>query len=114
LKPEFINRIDEIIIFNPLDEKVINEIIWKSLNELAERLKGEDIYVQFENSLLTKVRQEGYDSTYGARPIKRYIQKHIENYLANKILSNDIKKNIPYKVYLDKNKKVTIMEAKKN
>jgi ATP-dependent Clp protease ATP-binding subunit ClpB len=114
LKPEFINRIDEIIIFNALDEKVINEIIHKLLNELGERLKAEDIYVQFEDSLLTKIRQEGYDATYGARPIKRYIQKHIENYLANEILSNNLKKNKPYKVYLDKNKKVTIMEAKKN
>jgi ATP-dependent Clp protease ATP-binding subunit ClpB len=114
LKPEFINRIDEIVIFNALDEKVINEIILKSLNELAQRLKNEDIYVNFDESLLTKIRQEGYDATYGARPIKRYIQKHIENYLANQILTNIIKKNKTYRVYLDKNKKISIMEAKKN
>jgi ATP-dependent Clp protease ATP-binding subunit ClpB len=114
LKPEFINRIDEIIIFNALDEKIINEIIIKLLDELTERLKNEDIYVEFEDSLLTKIRQEGYDPTYGARPIKRYIQKHIENYLANEILANNIKKNKHYKMYLDKNKRVTVMETKKN
>jgi ATP-dependent Clp protease ATP-binding subunit ClpB len=114
LKPEFINRIDEIVIFNSLDEKVINEIILKLLNELSDRLKAEDIYVQFEDSLLTKIRQEGYDPTYGARPIKRYIQKQIENSLANEILANNIKKNKPYKVYLDKNHRVAVMEVKKN
>lgn len=114
LKPEFINRIDEIIIFNSLDEKAINEIILKTLDNLSERLRGEDIYVQFEDSLLSKIRQEGYDPVYGARPIKRYVQKHIENYLTNEILNNHLKKNKPYKVYLDKDKKVAIMEPKKN
>jgi ATP-dependent Clp protease ATP-binding subunit ClpB len=114
LKPEFINRIDEIIIFNSLNDKVINEIIIKLLNDLSERLKGEDINVIFDESLLLKIRQEGYDPTYGARPIKRYIQKHIENYLANEILANNLKKNKSYKVYLDKNKKISVMESKKN
>jgi ATP-dependent Clp protease ATP-binding subunit ClpB len=114
LKPEFINRIDEIIVFNGLDEKVINEIILKSLNELADRLKNEDIYVTFDDSLLSKIRQESYDPTYGARPIKRYIQKHIENYLANEILANKLKKNKNYKIYLDKNKNIAIIESKKN
>jgi ATP-dependent Clp protease ATP-binding subunit ClpB len=114
LKPEFINRIDEIVIFNSLSEKIINEIVIKLLNDLSERLKGEDINVIFDESLLTKIRQEGYDPSYGARPIKRYIQKHIENYLANEIMTNNVKKNKLYKVYLDKNKHISLMEAKKN
>jgi ATP-dependent Clp protease ATP-binding subunit ClpB len=114
LKPEFINRIDEIVIFNPLDEKIINEIIIKLLEELAIRLKNDDIYVIFDDSLITKIRQEGYDATYGARPIKRYIQKYIENFLANEILTNKISKNKKYRIYLDKNKRITLMEAKKN
>jgi ATP-dependent Clp protease ATP-binding subunit ClpB len=114
LKPEFINRIDEIVIFNSLDEKVINEIIVKLLEELTHRLKNDDIDVIFDDSLIAKIRQEAYDSTYGARPIKRYIQKHIENYLANEILANKIQKNKKYKIYLDKNKRIALMEAKKN
>jgi ATP-dependent Clp protease ATP-binding subunit ClpB len=114
LRPEFINRIDEIIIFNSLNEKVINEIIEKLLNDLSNRLKLEDIRIIFDDSLITKIRQEGYDATYGARPIKRYIQKYIENYLANEILANRIKKNKTYKIYLDKNKKISIMDDRKN
>jgi ATP-dependent Clp protease ATP-binding subunit ClpB len=114
LRPEFINRIDEVIVFNSLNENVIDEIIEKLLDDLSKRLKTSDINVSFDESLITKVRKEAYDLNYGARPIKRYIQKHLENYLASKIVSNELIKNKPYKVYIDKNKNIAIMENKKN
>jgi ATP-dependent Clp protease ATP-binding subunit ClpB len=114
LKPEFINRIDEIVVFNSLTDEVIKQIIIKLLDDLSMRLKSEDYIVHFDESLITKIKQEGYDPTYGARPIKRYLQKHIENFLANAIIANEIVKNKPYKIYIDKNKKINIMENKKN
>jgi ATP-dependent Clp protease ATP-binding subunit ClpB len=114
LRPEFINRIDEIIIFNPLDENTITQIITKQLDELSDRLKAEDIEIIFDETILTKIRKEGYDYSYGARPIKRYIQKYIENYLANGILAKKIKKEHRYRAYIDKSKNITFIDDKKN
>jgi ATP-dependent Clp protease ATP-binding subunit ClpB len=114
LKPEFLNRIDEVVIFNSLSEDVVLEIVKKLLNDLAIRLKQDDIIIRFDTSIINKVKQEGFDYVYGARPIKRYIQKNIENYLASEILNNKIKKNKDYELSLDKNKKIIIHEYKKN
>jgi ATP-dependent Clp protease ATP-binding subunit ClpB len=114
LKPEFINRIDELIVFNALNDGTIHEIIQKMLEELSQRLKGEDINVTFDENLYTKIKKEGYDINYGARPIKRYIQKHLENFLAEEILSNQLKKNKSYRVALDKDKKIVISENHKH
>ncbi|GHU47967.1 hypothetical protein FACS1894218_3610 [Bacilli bacterium] len=114
LRPEFINRIDEIILFNPLSSVTINKIVIKLLDDLSARLKSEDIVLMFDNSLIDKIKKEGYDPNYGARPLKRYIQKHIENYLAGEILSNRLKKNVAYHLVLDKNNKIMVNERKKN
>jgi ATP-dependent Clp protease ATP-binding subunit ClpB len=114
LRPEFLNRIDEIVVFNTLTDEVVTQIIAKLLNDLSIRLKNEDYFIHFDDSLINKIKQEGYDATYGARPIKRYLQKHIENFLANTIIANEIIKNKPYKIYIDKNKRINIMENKKN
>lgn len=114
LKPEFLNRIDEVITFNALGDVTIIGIVKKLLNDLAIRLKQDDILIKFDNSIINKIKQEGYDYVYGARPIKRYIQKNIENYLASEILNNKIKKNKEYELYLDKNKSINVSEYKKN
>ncbi|GHU34513.1 hypothetical protein FACS1894166_12050 [Bacilli bacterium] len=114
LRPEFINRIDEIILFNPLSNETINKIIIKLLDDLAVRLKVEDLHVMFDDAIIAKIKKEGYDANYGARPLKRYIQKHIENYLASEILGNKLKKNAVYHLSLDKNNKIAIVEKKKN
>jgi ATP-dependent Clp protease ATP-binding subunit ClpB len=114
LRPEFINRIDEIVIFNSLSEEVVAQIIQKQLDELSLRLKAEDINIKFDQTILTKINKEAYDYSYGARPIKRYIQKYIENYLAGEILSKKIKKEHRYKAYIDKAKKIRFTEDQKN
>ena len=90
-KPEFLNRIDDIIFFNSLDNSVVNKISKKFIDELAERLQKKEIYLSISQKALEQISQEGFDVTYGARPLKRYIQNNIENPLAMKIISNEIK-----------------------
>ena len=90
-KPEFLNRIDDIIFFNSLDNSVVNKISKKFIDELAERLQKKEIYLSISQKALEQISQEGFDATYGARPLKRYIQNNIENPLAMKIISNEIK-----------------------
>ncbi len=104
LRPEFINRIDEIVVFNKLSENVIEKVVQKSLDELSNRLKQQDIIVAFDKSTISKIKKESYEPLYGARPIKRYVQKNIENFLANEIVQNKIKKNQQYNMKVVDNK----------
>lgn len=89
-KPEFINRIDEIIIFNPLEQSVIAQIAQKFIYELNERLEAQELNLKVSEAALDKIVKEGYDRQYGARPLKRYIQKNVETPLAKKILGDDL------------------------
>ena len=104
MKKEFINRIDEIIIFNKLDKKIIDQIIEKLLNELTERLANQDIIIKYDNLIVDFINKKAYDPIFGARPIKRYIQKEIENLIAKNIISNDIVRNKPVKLIIEKDK----------
>ncbi len=92
-KPEFINRIDEIIIFNPLDREMIRKVALKFLNIFKNRLKESDIDLTVTDKALDKIVECGFDETYGARPMKRHIQREIESLAAKYILENyDVKK----------------------
>ena len=102
MKKEFINRIDEIICFNPLNEQIVNEIVKKLVNDLSQRLLQQDYNVSFDDTICNYIGKNSYDSVYGARPIKRYIQREIENLLASKILSGEILKDKQYQVSVDK------------
>ena len=93
-KPEFINRIDEIIVFNPLDEQVINKIIDKFLKELQVRLNTQNISLNVSESAKNAIKEIGYDVKYGARPLKRTIQKYIETPIAKEILKGKIDSEI--------------------
>lgn len=90
-KPEFINRVDEIIMFNSLDEDVILKIIDKFINELDKRLERQDISVELTSEAKKVIIENGYDFQYGARPIKRFIQQHIETLIAKAIVRDEIK-----------------------
>ncbi|HEY8445284.1 MAG TPA: ATP-dependent chaperone ClpB [Bacilli bacterium] len=90
-KPEFLNRIDEIIKFNSLDEFVIVEIAKKFIDELKERLREKYININVTEDALYYIATAGYDEVYGARPLKRYIQNYVETPIAQKIISNDFK-----------------------
>ena len=114
LKKEFINRIDEIVCFNSLSPEVINQIIDKLLNDLSVRLAAQDIYVSFEKDVKQYIQKNAYDPVFGARPIKRFIQKQIENLIAKAIVDNEIKKDKHYIVKLVDGKKLTIDSQKPN
>ena len=96
-KPEFLNRIDEIIIFNPLSKDVCIKIVDKMLNQLKDRLSENKIQVEFTSSLKQHIIDSAFSYEYGARPIKRFISKNIETLLASKIIAEEI---IPLNNYI--------------
>ncbi len=96
-KPEFLNRIDEIIVFNPLTKDIQTKIVNKMLHELDIRLISQDIHITYTDSLKQYVLNQAFDISYGARPLKRFIQKYIETYIAEQIIKSNI---IPEKEYV--------------
>lgn len=112
LKPEFINRIDNIVTFNALPKSTVKEIINNRLNELIERVNKEtDINITFSDEVINKVLEDAYDVNYGARPIKRYIEKHIETFIARNILMNTMDVDKKYTVDY-KNREFVITNSK--
>lgn len=91
-RPEFLNRVDDIIVFNKLTQEEIKEIAGKLLENLKARLKAVDIDAEFTDQAVTEISNEGYDNTYGARPLRRAITSKIEDALSEKLLENEIKK----------------------
>lgn len=91
-KPELLNRIDEIVMFNSLDHEVVYQIIDKFIALLAKRLSEQKITVQVSQKAKEKIAQEGFDMTFGARPLKRFIQSHIETLIARNLISGVIQK----------------------
>ena len=91
-RPEFLNRVDDIIVFNKLTQEEIKEIAGKLLENLKARLKAVDIDAEFTDQAVTEISNEGYDDTYGARPLRRAITSKIEDALSEKMLENEIKK----------------------
>ena len=90
-RPEFLNRVDEIIVFHPLNREEIKRIGTLMLNETAKRLEQNNIKVFFTEEVKDYLAEKGYDKTYGARPLKRTIQEQIEDKLAEAMLDNTIK-----------------------
>ena len=89
-RPEFINRIDEIIVFNPLKKDVVGEIVDKLIKELNNRLAGNYLHVEITPDVRNKIIEEAFDPRYGARPIKRYITKNVENLIAHTIIGSKL------------------------
>ena len=92
-KPEFLNRIDEIVMFNSLDSSVVYKIIDKFIHELEVRLEEKKITLEVTDAAENRIAQDAFDATFGARPIKRYIQSHIETMLAREIIKGTIHAN---------------------
>ena len=90
-KPEFLNRIDDIIIFKSLSLDSVKDIVKQLLKDTQEKLKDKYIKLEFTNDVIDYLAVNSYDPHYGARPLKRFIQKEIETELAKKVLSNEIK-----------------------
>ena len=91
--PEFLNRIDEIVVFNELEKKEIQSIVKIEINKFIKRLDEIDYKIKIDSKAINFIAQKGYDKEFGARPVKRAIQKYIENEIAKRIVNNEVKKN---------------------
>ena len=90
-RPEFLNRVDELIVFHPLDEENILRIAGLMVGSVAQRLKERGIALSWDDNVLQYLAKEGFDPTYGARPLRRAIQRMVEDDLSEEILSGRIK-----------------------
>ena len=103
-KPEFINRIDEIIIFKSLSKEVVYDILDKIILEVESRLKDKRIKINLTNKAKDYIIDNSFDEKYGARPIKRYVQRNIESIIANNIIEDKIKYNSNITIDIDNDK----------
>lgn len=97
-RPEFLNRVDDIIVFKSLKKEQIKIIANNLLKQLSLRLEKNEIYVDFDDSVVSFIADKGYDPEYGARPLKRAISTQIEDYIANLILDESVKKGEKHKL----------------
>jgi ATP-dependent Clp protease ATP-binding subunit ClpB len=88
-RPEFINRVDEVVVFHPLAEDQIRGIASIQIESLSKRLKEQDMKLELDDAAMDLLAEVGYDPVYGARPLKRAIQRNIENPLAQKLLQGE-------------------------
>ena len=113
-RPEFLNRIDDIIVFHPLNKEHVKAIAKLLLDKVVRMLKAQNIIVEFDESVLEFVAEKGYDPEFGARPMKRVIQKYIENELAKYILKGDVKEGDRIKVSISKDNTLTVEHINKD
>ncbi len=99
-RPEFLNRIDDSLIFKPLTLEEIEQIVGLLLRELIERLKAREIELIVPESVIEWIAEKGFDPVYGARPLKRFIQKHLETAIARQLISGEISEGVVVEVGL--------------
>ncbi|HYP09237.1 MAG TPA: type VI secretion system ATPase TssH, partial [Bryobacteraceae bacterium] len=90
-RPEFLNRVDEIIVFHALSENDLKQIVDIQLGNLRKRLEDRHITLELTDAARAHIVRVGYEPTYGARPIKRAIQRELENELAKQLLRGDVR-----------------------
>ena len=90
-RPEFINRIDEIIIFNSLNKDVVSSILNKIIKDIEIRLQDKNLKIEITDAAKKYIIEKSYDENFGARPIKRYVTAHVENLIATAIIEDKIK-----------------------
>jgi len=90
-RPEFLNRIDEIIVFHPLTKEHIKAIVKLLIERVRRTLRGQGMDLELTEKAIEKIAEEGFDPTFGARPLRRTIQREIENVIAKKIIEGDFK-----------------------
>jgi ATP-dependent Clp protease ATP-binding subunit ClpC len=110
--PEFLNRIDEVIIFNSLVKEDVKKIVKLELSVLSERLTGLKYNIIFDDSLVDMISEVGFDDMYGARPLKRAIQDKIEDFISEEVLKSNIQENTKYTL-ISENGDVKFKEVKK-
>src|SRR3954452_6534749 len=102
-RPEFLNRVDEIILFKPLSLQNIKEIVTKLITELQVRLSDQQIRLSINDEAKEFIAENGFDPIYGARPLKRFIQRSLETKLARAIIAGDIRENQEVKIIVEHN-----------
>jgi len=107
-RPEFLNRIDQTVVFKPLQKRVISKIVKLELKSLQDRLIEKNYNVVFDNSLTKYIVEEGYDEKFGARPIKRAIQNKVEDFISENILKGEILEDVHYSLSVDKDNNVLV------
>ena len=110
-RPEFLNRIDEIIIFSPLSKEQMKEIVDLQMQEIGQRLSEHGLAVELTDAARLWLAEQGYDPSFGARPLKRTLQKYVESPLSVSLLSGDFKEGD--KVIVDMNEKQDGLDFKK-
>ena len=108
LKPEFINRIDEIIVFHKLEDEDIMQIIELMLNEVKKRMEENNIEIEIDESVKKLIFEKGFDKNYGARPLRRAIQNYVEDAISEKILDGEIKNNNKTIIKINDENKIVI------
>jgi len=108
--PEFLNRIDEVIVFNSLKKEDIQQIVKLELDKLCNRLVGLKYNVTYEQSVTDLISEVGFDEQFGARPLKRAIQDKIEDYISEEVLKGNIVENGDYQLYVE-NKEIKIKQV---
>ena len=107
-RPEFINRIDEVIVFNSLKKDTVYEIVDKLIKELNKRMEQNYLHIEITDAVKEKIVSDAYDERYGARPIKRYITRNIENLIAHKLIDTNL--NVGTTLVIDLNKNTNEFE----
>ena len=110
-RPEFLNRIDEAIVFNPLDQENINKIIYLEVANFEKRLEELKFKVKISDDAVNYLGKQGYDENYGARPLGRAIQHYVEDVIADKILSGELVEGDTIQIDLDKEKDEILIKA---
>jgi len=98
IRPEFLNRIDETIVFTPLSRSDITEILRLQFNQVVKRLSGTDVRITITDNAIDWLAKAGYDPHFGARPVKRLLQKYVLNELSRKILAGQVDKTKPIEI----------------
>ena len=111
--PEFLNRIDDTIIFNSLGKEDVDKIVAIELDKLKSRLNGMKYQIKFDESISKMISKVGFDEMYGARPLKRAIQDKVEDFISEEVLRGNIKEELDYVLITEDGENVTIQTKKK-
>lgn len=109
-KPEFLNRIDEIILFNSLEKGIVYDILNKIISEIEQRLSDKKIKIVLDEKAKDYIIESAYDERYGARPIKRFVSRHLETLIAKNIIASQI--HFGETIRVSANKENLILEGK--
>lgn len=108
-KPEFLNRFDAVVVFEPLTGENVQQIVQLMLTKVSKKAKEQDVVVVFDEGVIEKIAKEGFDKEFGARPLRRFIQDNIEDQIAQKLLSGEVKRGNTIHVRLDAGQNIQLI-----